>query len=145
MEKESKFLIIRIIFFVLGILSLIIGTIGIILPILPTVPLYLFSSYCFVKSSKRINDWFISTKLYIKYVSGFVEYKAMSITGELIMLVFVSVMLIFAMVKVNVLPMSICINILLLCKYGYFIFNVKTVSKKELEEIKLRKAGVSND
>ncbi len=135
-EKQSKYLIVRILFLLLGVISLVLGTIGIILPILPTVPLYLLTSYCFMKASKKFNDWFISTKLYVKYVSGFAEHKAMSITGQLLLLSLVSIMLIFAMWKVSVLPMTITLNILLVIKYSYFIANVKTVSKKELTQIK---------
>lgn len=135
-NKQSRFLIIRILFLLLGILSFVVGTIGIILPILPTVPLYLLASYCFMKSSTKFNNWFISTKLYVKYVSGFVEYKSMSLFGELLLLICVSIMLIFAMWKVSVLPMTICLNLLLVFKYGYFIKNIKTVSRKELKEMK---------
>ncbi len=137
MEKESKYFIIRILFILLGIFSLVLGTIGIFLPILPTTPLYLLASYCFVKGSKKFNDYFISTKLYIKYVSGFVEHKTMSLTGMFGMLSFVSIMLIIAMVMVSeVIPMAIVLNVLLLIKYSYFITRVKVVSKKELNNIK---------
>lgn len=135
-QQQSKYLIIRILLFLVGIISLALGVIGIILPILPTTPFFLLTSYCFMKSSKKFNDWFIATKMYKKYISGFVEHKAMSLKGELILLTLVSIMLIFAMYKVSVLPMTICINILLAIKYSYFIFNIKTVSTEELKEIK---------
>ncbi|MDU2694867.1 MAG: DUF454 family protein, partial [Intestinibacter bartlettii] len=36
----------------LGTLSLIVGIIGIFLPILPTTPLLLLTSYCYIKSSE---------------------------------------------------------------------------------------------
>lgn len=139
-NKQSKYLIIRVLFLILGILSLVLGTIGIFLPILPTTPLYLLASYCFMKGSKRFNDWFISTKLYIKYASGFVEHRAMSINGEMCLLGLVSAMLIMAMVMVpNVLPMAIALNVLIIVKYAYFITRVRTVSKEELELIKRNK------
>lgn len=143
-SKESKYYIIRILFLILGVVSFIIGTIGIVLPILPTTPLYLLTSYCFMKGSKRFNDWFISTKLYKKYVSGFVEHKAMSITGMIIMLTFVSSMLILAMCMVpHVLPMAIVLNLLIVIKYSYFIMRVRVVSKAELLEIKSKKVEAS--
>jgi len=47
-------------FAVLGWLSLGIGTIGIFLPLLPTVPLWLLSAWCFSKSSKRLHNWLLN-------------------------------------------------------------------------------------
>lgn len=142
-NKESKYIIVRIFFFIVGIISLVLGTIGIILPILPTVPFYLLASYCFMKASKRFNDWFISTKLYKKYVSGFVEHKAMSIGGMMILLIVVSAMLIMAMCMVShVMPMAIVLNLLLVCKYTYFITKVKVVSKAELIEMKEKEVKI---
>lgn len=41
------------------------------------------------------------------------------------------------------LPLTICINILLLLKYLYFIFQIKTVSSSELKEIKQKKLELS--
>lgn len=139
-NKQSKYLVVRILFLIVGVLSLTLGTIGIFLPILPTTPLYLLASYCFMRGSQRFNDWFISTKVYKKYVSGFVEHKAMSVVGQMLLLTFVSAMLIMAMIMVkDVMPMAICLNVLLLIKYGYFITRVKVVSKAELLEIKAKK------
>ncbi len=142
-DKQSKYYIIRILFISLGIISFVIGTIGIVLPILPTTPLYLLTSYCFMRGSKRFNDWFTSTKLYIKYASGFVEHRAMSVTGMIVLLTFVSSMLILAMCMVpHVLPMAIVLNLLIICKYGYFLTRVKVVSKDELAAIKAKKDDV---
>ena len=42
----------------LGTLSLIVGIIGIFLPILPTTPLLLLTSYCYIKSSERLSKKF---------------------------------------------------------------------------------------
>ncbi len=143
MQQKSNNIFIRVILFLVGIISLVLGTIGIILPILPTTPFFLLTSYCFMKSSTKFNNWFTSTKMYKKYISGFAEHKAMSITGECILLIFVSIMLIAAMLMVSILPMTICINILLLLKYLYFIFQIKTVSSSELKEIKQKKLELS--
>ena len=54
-------------FIALGCVSLALGTIGIVLPILPTVPFYLLTAFCFANSSERLHDWFIHTTVYKKY------------------------------------------------------------------------------
>jgi len=50
----------RYLLFLLAWLSLIFGTIGIFLPLLPTVPLWLLSAWCFSKSSERWNQWLLN-------------------------------------------------------------------------------------
>lgn len=51
----------KIFWIVLGFLCLGFGTIGIVLPILPTVPFYMATLFCFAKSSERLHSWFIGT------------------------------------------------------------------------------------
>lgn len=55
----------KVVWIVLGFLCLGLGTIGIVLPILPTVPFYMATLFCFAKSSKKLHDWFIGTNLSI--------------------------------------------------------------------------------
>ena len=56
----------KIIWIVLGFICLGLGTIGVVLPILPTVPFYMATLFCFAKSSERLHQWFTGTKLYKK-------------------------------------------------------------------------------
>lgn len=54
----------KILYIIIGCISLGLGIIGVILPILPTVPFVLLAAFCFAKSSERLDDWFKNTKLY---------------------------------------------------------------------------------
>lgn len=45
----------KIIWILLGFISLILGTLGIVLPILPTVPFYMATVFCFAKSSDKLH------------------------------------------------------------------------------------------
>ena len=47
--------LLRLILMILGFISLSLGVIGVIIPILPTVPFLLLTSFCFVKSSEKFN------------------------------------------------------------------------------------------
>ena len=47
----------RVLFFIGGWVSLILGCIGIILPLLPTTPFILLAAYCFSRSSERLHKW----------------------------------------------------------------------------------------
>ena len=55
----------------------------------------------------------------------------MTIYGELILLSLVSLMIVMTMFIVNNLTVSIILSILILLKYSYFIFRVKTVTREK--------------
>ncbi|NFU40672.1 DUF454 domain-containing protein, partial [Clostridium sporogenes] len=84
----------RVLLLIIGFISLGLGVIGVFLPILPTVPFLLLSSFCFIKSSKRISIWFENTNIYKKHVRSFKENKAMTLKTKLYILIPVYVMLI---------------------------------------------------
>lgn len=54
----------KILYIMIGCISLGLGIIGVILPILPTVPFVLLAAFCFAKSSEKLDGWFKNTKLY---------------------------------------------------------------------------------
>lgn len=135
--KKSK--IVRFIYIVIGLISLGLGIVGIILPILPTTPFFLLTSFCFVRGSKRFSDWFLNSKLYKKHLENFAKNKVMTIQGELLLLGLVSLMLFTTMILSDNLVVSIILLILICIKYSYFIFRVKTISKEEYKELLLKR------
>ena len=60
-----------------GCISLALGCIGIVLPILPTVPFFLLTLFCFSQSSTRLHDWFTGTDLYKKNLESYVRKEGM--------------------------------------------------------------------
>lgn len=68
----------RIIYLIIGFLSLALAIVGVVLPLLPTTPFLLLSIACFSRSSKRFEDWLYHTKLYQTYVADFRETKSIA-------------------------------------------------------------------
>lgn len=66
---------IKIIYNVLGIISLLIGAIGIILPILPTTPFILLSAACFCKGSNKLHDWLLQSRVFGPIIKDYEEKK----------------------------------------------------------------------
>lgn len=63
-ESNYRGIMRKILYIMIGCISLGLGIIGVILPILPTVPFLLLAAFCFARSSERLNGWFKNTKLY---------------------------------------------------------------------------------
>ena len=126
----------RILFIALGFIFLGVGAVGIVVPILPTTPFLLLASFFFAKGSKRFHDWFLSTKLYKRYLESFVKSRAMTLKGKLTILIPVSCILIITFILVDNIYARIVLAILFVSKYVYFFTQIRTVSEEEL--IKMR-------
>ena len=127
MNKAKKYFYITLGFIALGL-----GLIGVILPILPTTPFLLVTSFCFAKGSERFHTWFTNTNIYKKHLESFVKERAMTLKQKVVLLSFVNFMLAFPLILVDVLPMRITIIVLIIIKLYYFIFKVKTITPEEM-------------
>lgn len=67
----------------LGCVCLLFGSIGLVLPVLPTVPLYLATLFCFARGSDRLHRWFRKTRLYAKHLEPFVRTRSLTLRSKL--------------------------------------------------------------
>lgn len=118
----------KIIYFIIGFISLILGMIGIILPILPTTPFLLLTAFCFAKSSQKLHQWFLSTNIYQNHLESFVKKRAMTLKTKISILSFASFMLAFPLLISNNIYKKIMICCLYIFKYYYFIFKIRTLA-----------------
>lgn len=122
----------RIIFIVIGCVSLGIGCVGVVLPILPTVPFFLLTVFCFANSSEKLYNWFVNTKIYKKHLDSFVKKKGMTVKTKATILTSVTVIMLFGfvlmMLKGIVIP-CIILALVWLFHLVYFIFFVKTITE----------------
>ena len=117
----------KIIYILVGVISVVLGTIGILVPILPTTPLFLLASFCFARGSEKFNKRFKATKLYKNHLELFINNRAMTLKEKISILVFSDIMLLFPLITLELIYLKIFIIILILFKYYYFIYKIKTI------------------
>ena len=127
----------KVFWLIIGFICLALGTIGVFLPVLPTVPFYLVTAFAFAKSSERLHNWFINTKLYKKNLESFVERKAMTLKTKLSILISVTLVMgfgFFMMARKGIWIPCVILAVVWLVHLLFFLFGVKTIAEEEIEE-----------
>ena len=83
----------KVVFIIVGCVCLALGTVGVVLPILPTVPFYLATAFCFANSSERLHEWFINTGLYKKHLQSYVEKRGMLLKTKVSIIAIVTLLM----------------------------------------------------
>ena len=113
-------------FIVLGCLSLGLG--AVVLPILPTVPFLMLAAFCFAKSSEKLHNWFVATKLYKKNLESFVQGKGMTMKTKIRIMVTVIILMSIGFIMMHAVPVGrIILGFVWLFHVLYFIFGIKTL------------------
>ena len=124
----------QIIFLIIGCLSLALGCVGIVLPILPTVPFFLLTVFCFANSSQKLHDWFIGTQMYKKHLESFVQKKGMTVRTKATILTSVTALMAVGfvlMLRKGIIVPCVVLAVGWVCHLLYFLFGVKTIPAAE--------------
>lgn len=125
--KNQKKNPVRIVWLLIGFLSMGIGAVGVVLPVLPTTPFLLLASFCLAKGSARFHRWFTGTNLYKKHLESFVENRTMTLKTKFSLLIPASCMLILTFLAMQNVYGRVFIIFLILFKYVYFFTRIRTV------------------
>lgn len=125
----------KFIYILLGFVFVGIGAIGAILPVLPTTPFLLLALFFFSKGSKKFENWFRGTKLFKNYLEEFVEHRTMELKTKVMLLSFASTVLLTSAYLVKSSAFRILIAFLMVYKYYYFTFKIKTIRSEVKGEV----------
>lgn len=122
----------RLLFLVLGCVSLALGAVGAVLPLLPSVPFLLLAAFCFAKSSQRLHSWFVGTKLYKENLESYVQGKGMTMAAKLRIVGTVTLLMGIGFLMMSRVPVG---RIILACVWVlhllYFFLGVRTLKPGE--------------
>lgn len=118
----------KLIYIVVGCLGVGLGAVGAVLPLLPAFPFLLLAAVCFAKSSEKLNNWFVNTKLYKDNLESFVQGKGMTWKTKIRIMITVTILMSigFIMMKAVVVGRIVLAGVWLF-HIIYFCVGVKTI------------------
>lgn len=113
----------------LGCVGVALGALGAAVPLLPAFPFLLLAAFCFAKSSERLHNWFIGTKLYKNNLESYVKGRGMTWKTKIRIMVMVTLTMAVGFLMMGRVPVG---RIILACVWVfhifYFVFGVKTLA-----------------
>lgn len=120
----------KILYIIIGCISVVLGAIGAVIPFLPSIPFLLLAAFCFARSSERLNTWFTSTKLYQDNLADYTAGCGMTKKAKVRIMVTVTLLMSIGFVLMGLRGIVVGCAVLL-CVWVfhliYFVFMVKTI------------------
>lgn len=118
----------RMLYLILGCIGLGLGAVGAVLPLLPAFPFLLLAAFGFARSSEKLHNWFVGTKLYRNNLESYIKGKGMTRKTKVRIMAVVTILMSIGFVMMNRVPVG---RIVLAAVWGfhilYFLFGVKTL------------------
>ena len=121
----------KIVYIVLGCIGVGLGAVGAVVPMLPAFPFLLLAAYCFSRSSEKLHNWFINTKLYKNNLESYIQGRGMTWKTKIRIMITVTLLMSIGFIMMSRVPVG---RIVLACVWLfhiiYFAFGVKTLKEK---------------
>ena len=130
MPKINENKSIRLLWVLLGSLSVGMGVIGIFVPVWPTTIFLIIGSYFYIRSSEKLYNWLINNKILGIYLKNYYSGKGMPLKAKIFSILMMwsfGLLSIFLWIPSNLMIVKITVFILLVIG-TIFILRVKTSS-----------------
>ena len=122
----------KALYVILGCIGVGMGAVGAVLPLLPSFPFLLLAAFCFARSSEKLNNWFINTRLYKENLESYVQGKGMTRKTKIKIMVTVTILMSIGFIMMHAVPVG---RIVLGCVWVfhilYFCLGVRTISVED--------------
>lgn len=117
----------KILLIIVGCIGVGLGAVGAVVPLLPAFPFLLLAAVCFAKSSEKLNNWFINTRLYKNNLESYVKGQGMTKKTKIKIMIMVTVLMSIGFIMMGSVPVGrIVLTFVWLFHIWYFTFRVKT-------------------
>lgn len=127
----------KMVWIALGFVGLGLGALGAVLPLLPAFPFLLLAAFSFGKSSPKLHNWFVGTKLYKNNLESYVKGQGMTRKTKIKVMVTVTALMsfgFFMMFRKNLVVPCIILALVWLFHIVYFTWGVKDYVSRTAED-----------
>ncbi len=120
----------KLVWLVVGCIGLGLGAVGAVVPLLPSFPFLMLAAFGFAKSSEKLHNWFVGTKLYKDNLESYIQGRGMTREAKRRVMttvtLFVGFGLVMMLLKALYVP-CIILGCVWVFHIVYFLFGVKTL------------------
>lgn len=124
----------KLLYCILGCVSVGLGAAGTVLPVLPTFPFLMLGAFCFARSSPKLENWFKNTKLYKNNLADFAAGRGMTKRTKCRIMAAVTLLMSIGLILMGAKGIAagcIVLGCVWVFHLIYFLFIIKTVPADE--------------
>ena len=124
----------KILYIILGCVGVGLGAVGAIIPMLPAFPFLMMATFCFARSSEKLDRWFKNTKLYKDNLEDFVTGRGMTMKAKVRIMVTVTLLMSFGFVMMGlkgIVTGCIVLGCVWVFHIVFFLFGIRTIPVAE--------------
>ena len=120
----------KVLYVILGCIGVGLGAVGAVVPMIPAFPFLLLAAFCFARSSEKLHNWFIHTKLYKDNLEDYVAGRGMTWRTKIRIMATVTLLMSIGFTMMALKSVVIGCAVLTgvwMFHIVYFIWGVKTI------------------
>ena len=120
----------KILYVILGCIGVGLGAVGTVVPMLPTFPFLMLATFCFARSSEKLDRWFKNTRLYRDNLADFAAGRGMTKKAKVRIMVTVTLLMSVGFVMMGlkgIVTGCIVLGCVWVFHILYFVFGIKTL------------------
>ena len=125
----------KLLYVMIGSVCLGLGTLGTLIPVLPTVPFLMLAAFSFARSSEKLHNWFVGTRLYQDNLADCAAGKGMTMKAKVRIMVTVTLLMSVGFIMMGlkgILTGCVVLGCVWVFHIVYFIFRIKTIPATEV-------------